>query len=202
VSFFGASNPLEPDEEIPPWRQQTAPLQPGSSSLERPNSTDNSQDVKEQAPQTPPWSDEEKPAPPPAAPPLAPTAAKSRAPSPLVAASAKSGARGPWTPMAAASSHEVPRPSAAPEQELTKGEPGPPKRYKNNYSQEQIAYYKHEAQLAKDLNIGWRERGPRPEFGPMPDTWKGGTWRPNAKRWATRGGKKLEERNQKYGKKK
>ena len=52
-------------------------------------------------------------------------------------------------------------------------------------------YYEAEAkasQIGKVLKVSWREAGPRPEYGPMPATWKGATWRPNAQRWATRRG--------------
>ena len=54
--------------------------------------------------------------------------------------------------------------------------------------------------MAKAFGIRWQNRGPRPENGPMPKKWKGGTWRPDAQRWAVRGGQKLRERNAKYGK--
>ena len=70
----------------------------------------------------------------------------------------------------------------------------PEKTYSNSYTAEQIAYLKEEAELARKHNLPWQRRGPRPGNGiEMPKTWKGGTWRPNAQRWAKRGGKKLEE---------
>ena len=72
----------------------------------------------------------------------------------------------------------------------------------NSYSPQQVEHYKAESLLAKAAGVKWQDRGPRPEWSEMPDRWKGGTFRPNAKRWAKRGGAHLAERNEKYGKKK
>ena len=57
-------------------------------------------------------------------------------------------------------------------------------------------YYEAQAkasQLGKVLKVKWQDAGPRPEYGDMPKTWCGGTWRPNAERWATRRGLHLQE---------
>ena len=37
-------------------------------------------------------------------------------------------------------------------------------------------------------NVSWRDRGPPPPGEGGPKSWKGATWRPVAKRWASRGG--------------
>ena len=58
-------------------------------------------------------------------------------------------------------------------------------------------YYEAEAkaaQIGNALNVSWRDAGPRPEYGPMPEKWKGRIWRPNAQRWGgPRGGEHLQE---------
>ncbi len=73
-------------------------------------------------------------------------------------------------------------------------------RQENNYTEQEIAYYKMEAHLAHESGLRWSARGPRPEYADMPKEWKGGTWRPNAKRWAKRGGADLDERNARFRK--
>ena len=45
-----------------------------------------------------------------------------------------------------------------------------------------------ERRFAVRFNVGWRERGPPPPGEGGPNSWKGATWRPLAKRWAMRGG--------------
>jgi len=59
-----------------------------------------------------------------------------------------------------------------------------------------------ESQAAKMHGVPWSERGPR--FGPEeggPTTWRGSVWRPNTKKWATRGGRNLKYWSQLYSKK-
>jgi hypothetical protein len=58
-------------------------------------------------------------------------------------------------------------------------------------------YYKVEEKVAREKEIGWRDRGPRGEN--KPDFWKSQKWRPNAKRYANRGGKNRDHFKQKYG---
>jgi hypothetical protein len=55
--------------------------------------------------------------------------------------------------------------------------------------------------MATEHGIGWRERGPPPPSEGGPQTWRGGTYRPNAQRWAKRGGRHLDYYNTVYGRK-
>ena len=58
-----------------------------------------------------------------------------------------------------------------------------------------------ESTAAKALGVPWSQRGPR--FGPEeggPTTWRGSVWRPQTKKWATRGGRNLAYWSQVYKK--
>ena len=61
---------------------------------------------------------------------------------------------------------------------------------------------KEEARLAKEHIIPWTLRGPPngPGKGPHRQLWRNRTWRQKSKKWMKRGGKKLESRNNSYGK--
>jgi hypothetical protein len=68
----------------------------------------------------------------------------------------------------------------------------------NGYSPGDVVYYRSEAALSRMCGVSWQNRGPRPGDGPMPNKWKGNTWRPEAKKWATRGGKHKEHYGHKF----
>jgi hypothetical protein len=81
---------------------------------------------------------------------------------------------------------------------VTKAKPRGPR--KKECTPEQIAAYRREQANAVFLNLDWNDRGPRPEFGPMPKTWRGGYWSENSRKWkGPRGGRQKEWRDQKYG---
>jgi hypothetical protein len=82
---------------------------------------------------------------------------------------------------------------------VTKAKPRGPR--KKECTPEQIAEYRREQAHAVFLGLDWDQRGPRPEFGPMPKTWRGGYWSENSRKWrGPRGGRQKEWRDQKYGK--
>lgn len=63
-------------------------------------------------------------------------------------------------------------------------------------------YYKVEEKVAREQQISWRDRGPRADennSAAQPEFWKSQRWRPDAERYANRGGKHREYFKQKYG---
>ena len=58
-----------------------------------------------------------------------------------------------------------------------------------------------ESAMAAVHGVGWRDRGPPGPKDGGPQTWRGGTYRPNAKRWAKRSGRHLDYYNSVYGRK-
>jgi hypothetical protein len=65
---------------------------------------------------------------------------------------------------------------------------------------ELLDHYRREQARSVLWNLTWDQRGPRPEYGPMPKTWRGGYWSESSRKWrGPRGGAKKEWRDNKYG---
>jgi hypothetical protein len=62
------------------------------------------------------------------------------------------------------------------------------KREKKIYSAAEYIEVLAEAQVALDMGLKWRERGPPPPEDPS-ERWRGQLYRPGSDRWANRGGK-------------
>jgi hypothetical protein len=201
--LFAVRNPHDPGEEVKPWKKPRA----SSSSC--------NEDVDEvvDAGNYDAWEDEEEDewwlpcrsanAPPPIAkapPPIAkaftPMLPSSKAPPAPKACPPVP----PWTNMMNVA--PVTPPDDPPEQD-SQAKPAPKPRgpRKTQVTPEQLAAYRREQATAVFLNMDWNDRGPRPEFGPMPKTWRGGYWSENSRKWkGPRGGAQKEWRDQKYGK--
>jgi hypothetical protein len=90
------------------------------------------------------------------------------------------------------------RPMHQPSLLVPKSNPRGPR--KKQCTPEQLDHYRREQAHAVFCNLEWDQRGPRPEYGLMPKTWRGGYWSESSRKWrGPRGGAKKEWRDQKYG---
>ena len=68
---------------------------------------------------------------------------------------------------------------------------GSGKKGKEKHSQAALEYYAKERELAEQMGLKWRERGPRNADGGSDDaSFRGQSWREGSKRFANRGGRK------------
>lgn len=66
-------------------------------------------------------------------------------------------------------------------------QPTKPKKEKKIYTDAEYFDIMAEAQVARDMNLKWRERGPPAPEDPS-ERWRGQSYRPGSGRWANRGG--------------
>ena len=63
---------------------------------------------------------------------------------------------------------------------------------RKQYSDDEILSLAAEAEVAKELGVPWKLRGPPPPTEGGPSTWRGQQYRHGSGRWGNRGGKYRE----------